>query len=100
VSTDDDQLNFCWDEAKAASNLKKHGVAFESATFVFDDPMALVHEDVFAPGEPRNIIIGLVDDELLTVVFSCPEEALYRIISARPSTPRERRTYEQSFFQS
>jgi len=40
VSTGDD-LHFCWDDRKAASNLKKHGVSFEAATYVFDDPMRL-----------------------------------------------------------
>jgi hypothetical protein len=100
VSTGGDELHFCWDDAKAASNLEKHGVSFESATYVFDDPMRLEQEDVFAQGEYRNIVIGQVDGVLLTVVYSCPEEDLYRIISARASTAHERKTYEQNYLQS
>ena len=34
-------LRFDWDEAKAASNLVKHGVSFEEAATVFGDPLAL-----------------------------------------------------------
>jgi uncharacterized protein len=94
----DDELRFCWDDSKAASNVEKHGVSFETATYVFDDPMRLEHDDVFAEGEYRNIVIGRIDDVLLTVVYSTPEEDLYRIISARLATAHERKTYEQNLF--
>lgn len=90
-----DHLHFCWDARKAASNLKKHGVSFEAATYVFDDPMRLEQEDVFAQGEYRSIVIGQVDDVLLTVVYTSPEEGLYRIISSRLVTAHERKAYEQ-----
>jgi uncharacterized DUF497 family protein len=73
-------------------------VSFETATYVFDDPMRLEHEDVFAEGEYRNIVIGRVEDVLLTVVYSTPEDELYRIISARPSTAHERKEYERNLF--
>lgn len=89
---------FCWDEGKAASNLDKHGVSFEAATFVFDDPMRLEPEDVFARGEYRNIVIGQVDGVVLTVVYSAPEEDLYRIISARIAIAHERKLYEKNLF--
>ncbi|MFC4311758.1 BrnT family toxin [Steroidobacter flavus] len=62
--------------------------------------MRLEHEDVFARGEYRNIVIGRVDGVLLTVVYSCPEADIYRIISARRSTAQERRIYEQNLLQS
>ena len=60
--------------------------------------MRLEHEDVFAEGEYRNIVIGRVEDVLLTVVYSTPEDDLYRIISARPSTAHERNEYERNLF--
>jgi hypothetical protein len=41
VTDDDDDLHFCRDKPKALSNRKKHGVSFESATYVFDDPPRL-----------------------------------------------------------
>jgi uncharacterized protein len=94
--TSGDDLRFCWDDGKAASNLDKHGVSFESATYVFDDPMRLEQEDVFAQSERRNIVIGQVDGVLLTVVCACPDEDICRIISARAATAHERRIYEQN----
>jgi hypothetical protein len=99
ATVDDDELHFCWDDGKAAANLEKHGVSFETATYVFDDRMRLEHEDVFAEGEYRNIVIGRIEDVLLTVVYSTPEDDLYRIISARPSTANERKDYERNLFQ-
>ena len=98
MSIGDDELHFCWDEAKAESNLDKHGVSFAAATFVFDDPMRLEQEDVFARGEYRNIVVGQVDGVVLTVVYAAPEEGLYRIISARVATAHERKAYEQNLF--
>ena len=94
----DDELRFCWDKSKAASNLVKHGVSFEAATYVFDDPMRLEQNDVFAEGAYRNIVVGRVGGVVLTVVYSVPEEDLCRIISARVATAHERKTYEQSLF--
>src|SRR6185437_12952221 len=97
---EDGDQQFCWDDDKAASNLEKHGVSFESATYVFDDPRRLEQLDEFSKGEYRNIVIGQVDGVLLTVVYSTPEEDLYRIVSARQATATERKTYEQNFIQS
>ncbi|HVW68192.1 MAG TPA: BrnT family toxin [Steroidobacteraceae bacterium] len=94
----DDELHFCWDDRKAAANLEKHGVSFETATYVFDDRNRLEQEDGFSEGEYRNLVIGWADDALLTVVYSCPEEDLYRIISARPPLPMSAKTYERNIF--
>lgn len=52
------------------------------------------------PGERRNISIRQAHGVLLTVVYSAPKEALYRIISARQATANERRIYEQNFIPS
>ena len=100
VTDDDDDLQFCWDDAKATSNVAKHGVSFDLATFVFDDPMRLERADVFAEGEYRSIVTGKVGDRIFTVVYTASEDDLYRIISARLATPSERNDYEQDLFQS
>ena len=97
---DDDGLQFCRDDGKATSNLEKHAVSFEAATYVFDDPMRLERDDVFAAGEYRNIVTGRVDDMILTVVYSVPDDNLCRIISARPATAPERKDHEQNSFHS
>lgn len=95
---DGDELRFCWDERKATSNRDKHGVSFELASLVFDDPMRLERTDVFAEGEYRSIVIGKVDGRLLNVVYVDRRDDLYRIISARLATPSERDAYEQDLF--
>ena len=50
---------FDWDENKAKSNLDKHGVSFDEATSVFDDPLFLTFLDTEnSIHEQRFIIIG------------------------------------------
>ena len=52
-------MEFEWDESKAASNLKKHGVSFEEAKTVFDNPLAVIFDDEsHSVDEQREIIIG------------------------------------------
>jgi uncharacterized DUF497 family protein len=38
-------VQFEWDPEKAESNLSKHGVSFEDASFVFGDPLATTVRD-------------------------------------------------------
>ena len=38
-------MQFEWDESKADSNLKKHGVSFQEAASVFRDPLAMTFDD-------------------------------------------------------
>ena len=85
-------MRFVWDEEKAGTNLRKHGVSFEEATTVFADPLALIAED---PGRPEHAwIIGeSALQRVLLVVFL--ETDAVRIISARRATRHERRTYEE-----
>ena len=84
-----------YDPAKAASNLRKHGVSFEEAATALLDSMALAIEDPDAEGERRWVVIGLSDKaRLLTVVYALRRKRI-RLISARSSTKRETRTYAQ-----
>jgi len=86
-------VHFSWDRRKAAMNLRKHGVAFEEATTVFADPLAMFIAD--AVDASRNLIIGesIRRRVLLTVFVECDEKEI-RIISARRTTSHERRNYE------
>ncbi len=51
-------LLFQWDAGKAASNKRKHGIAFEEAMLVFEDPYALFEEDRVVEGETRWLTLG------------------------------------------
>jgi uncharacterized DUF497 family protein len=91
------RIDFDWDPAKAASNVRKHGVAFEEAMTVFRDPLARSILDSEA-GEERWITLGEASTgSLLVVVHSWaeldPERVTVRIISARPPTRNEARQY-------
>lgn len=88
---------FEWDAAKAAENLRKHGVSFEEARTVFGDAYALhVYDGEHSWAEDRFIIIGRSErDRLLSVVYVERVELTLRLVSARRATLRERRTYEE-----
>jgi uncharacterized DUF497 family protein len=47
------KLRFEWDPDKAASNIRKHHVSFETAIRVFADPFALTEHDRIEGGERR-----------------------------------------------
>ena len=88
-------MNYQWDPAKAAANLKKHGVEFADAVGVFDDPGAITIEDPDAAGEQRFLSIGLdVLGRLIVVAFTYRGDDL-RLISARKATRREISIYEK-----
>ncbi|MBT9330586.1 BrnT family toxin [Paracidobacterium acidisoli] len=90
---------FEWDEAKAESNRRKHGVTFEEAMIVFDDPNAVFVEDRMVDGELRWHVIGFAAGTTLLLVahtlHAAPNESkeIVRLISARPATRRERILY-------
>jgi uncharacterized protein len=86
---------FQWDDSKAAQNYANHGVMFEAAREVFNDPFALDWLDESeAYGEARHATIGVADGRLLYVAYTVRGEAI-RIISARAAEPYERRQYHE-----
>ena len=95
-------LRFEWDLAKARTNQRKHGVSFEEALNVFDDPRALVEQDRTddETGELRWRALGLVEGMVLLLVAHTVREEdqdeVIRLISARRATRMERHRYEQT----
>jgi uncharacterized DUF497 family protein len=86
---------FLWDPVKAESNIKDHGVWFEEAATVFDDPLARTVPDVeHSSEEERFVTMGRSDAGVLLVVCHCDRGGRIRIISARFPEPYERRDYE------
>ena len=91
-------LSFEWDQNKAESNARKHGVAFSEAESVFYDEFARLMSDPDSSyGEERFIILGLNSFNNTLVVCHCYREngEKIRIISARKATKHERRKYEE-----
>lgn len=93
-------MYFEWDEEKNAANGGKHGVRFERAVRVFDDPFHLPSMDGRFPGSKRWRTIGYVERDLLLVAHEYWEredgEEVIRIISARKASAGERKLYEEN----
>lgn len=89
-------MEFEWDERKAATNLKKHGVSFHEAGTVFGDTMALTFHDPDHSGiEQRFLTFGLSRSDRLLAVSHTDRGRKIRIISARLMVKHERKIYEE-----
>ncbi|MBD1883497.1 BrnT family toxin [Microcoleus vaginatus] len=89
-------MKFEWEQNKAAVNLSKHGISFEEARTVFDDPL---YVDFYDPDrsdeEDRYIIVGESQQGNLLIVSYTERADFIRLISARKVTRVEREVYEQ-----
>ncbi len=91
-------LRFDWDERKNRANRTKHGIWFEEAQGVFDDPRArLFHDPEHSQEEERFILLGMSFAARVLIVVHCyrEQEQVVRIISARKATRKEAGFYEE-----
>ena len=89
-------LDFEWDEDKAAANLKKHKISFEEAKTVFADSFSITLDDpVHSLDEPRFVDIGESADGEILVVSYAERKQKIRLISCRKATKAERKVYEE-----
>jgi uncharacterized protein len=89
-------MKFDWDENKAASNLFKHGVSFDEAKTVFDDPLYVdFYDPAHSDDEERYLIVGESNQRRLLIVSYTERGRLIRLISAREVTRTEREVYEE-----
>ncbi len=86
---------FEWDEDKAKSNTQKHGVTFEEATEVFFDPFYQTGDASVDATEERDFVIGYTFSQRLLLAVYTERAERTRIISARPATRPERKSYEE-----
>lgn len=87
-------MAFEWDPAKARANLSKHGVDFADAVAVFEDPLALSRPDADVRGEARFVVLGVDAFGRHLVVAFTERGPNTRLISARPASKKERKSYE------
>jgi uncharacterized DUF497 family protein len=91
-------IRFEWDDWKAKENIRKHGIKFEDAVSVFDDPLMRLIFQGIVKGEERWLAIGTARNFLLLLVVHTSEETadteIVRIISARKLENHERGQYE------
>ncbi|MFM9965015.1 MAG: BrnT family toxin [Planctomycetaceae bacterium] len=92
-------MDFEWDDAKAESNKEKHGVTFAEAMTVFADTLSVTGYDPrHSDDEDRFLTMGMSVDGRLLVVSHTDRGHAIRIISARESSRRERKDYEDGNF--
>ena len=87
-------MRFKHDPAKAAANLKKHGVSFSDVEGVLEDPLAITVEDPNAEYEQRFITLGLGSAGELLVLVWTDRNGECRPKSARRPTRKERKHHE------
>ena len=89
-------MQFEWSENKAASNLSKHGVSFEEAKTVFDDPLYVdFYDPDHSEDEERYLIVGESSRGRLLIVSYIERGDSIRLLSARELTRTEREAYEE-----
>ena len=89
-------MEFKWDRNKATANLSKHGVSFDEAKTVFDDPLYVdFYDSNHSYNEHRYIIVGQSQQGHLLIVSYTEQENAIRLISAREATRGEREAYEE-----
>jgi uncharacterized protein len=87
-------MRFEWDNAKAVSNKRKHGISFEDASEAMRDPDVVEDLDTQDEyGEDRMIAYAKLEGQVLVVIYTMRGD-LYRIISARRAEKHERNYYE------
>jgi len=90
-------MEFDWDDGKAQANLAKHGVSFQEAASVFDDPLSITFPDPnHSFAEDRSVIVGHSDRGRLLFVSHTDRENQTRLISAREAMRQEKRVYEEA----
>jgi uncharacterized protein len=88
-------MKFEWNDDKAVRNLSKHGVSFDEAKTVFNDPLYIdFYDPDHSDAEERYLIVGESNRGRLLIVSYLERQNSIRIISARQVTRSEREAYE------
>jgi uncharacterized DUF497 family protein len=95
---DDDVIygDFVWNRKKNEINKAKHGIAFEKAIGIFNDPCLYEvydQKNSEESGEHRVKYIGCLQGILVLVLSATDREEKTRILSARAADPKEERLY-------
>lgn len=85
-------MGFEYDPDKSSANLLKHGIDFEEAQGLWNDP-ALIEIPARVSDEPRWVVIGMIGDKHWSAVITRREENI-RLISVRRSRDEEIGIYE------
>ena len=81
-------MQFEWDEAKRALNLREHGFDFADAHKIFAGLTATYEDDRFRYDEQRFVTLGLLSGVTVSIVHT-EQGGVIRVISFRQATPNE-----------
>jgi uncharacterized DUF497 family protein len=91
-------INFTWDNDKAETNQRKHGISFDEAKTTFNDDFGrMIFDPDHSESEDRFILLGMSCSlKILTVChcYRCNDSEI-RIISARKATKKETSQYRR-----
>jgi uncharacterized DUF497 family protein len=85
-------VEFEYDPAKSLSNARKHGIDFEEAKGLWDDPRAVIGPAKPVGGELRFALLALREGEIWLAVYTL-REGRVRLISVRRASDDERKLY-------
>jgi uncharacterized DUF497 family protein len=85
-------MKFEYDYNKSIANKAKHGIDFEQAQALWDDP-DVIEIPARVTGEPRFLVIGKIKGKFWSAVITYREPDI-RIISVRRSRDEEVAIYE------
>src|SRR3546814_20694943 len=89
-------MRFSWHPAKAESNLRKHGISFETAASAFADPFALSVHDRIEGGEQRWQTLGLAIGRASCRERGCQSVSIWVVAGQLQKQPRTRDRYNRS----
>ena len=87
-------MHFEWDDAKERVNVAKHGIDFATAQRIFDGPVLTWPDTRRDYGEVRHVSVGRVGPGVIVVAHTRRGDR-QRLISARPASRKERRSYHE-----
>jgi len=88
-------VDFKWDESKNKTNIDKRDLDFADAWQIFDAPMLVRIDNRKDYGEERFIGIGFINNLVVVIVFTEPNEQTIRVISLRKALKYEREQFEK-----
>lgn len=89
-------MKFEWDKNKNNKNIHIHGIDFNDANLIFENPMLIKKDTRKDYGEERLVGLGYLFGAVIVIVFTKRPPAI-RVISIRRANKNERKIYEEKF---
>jgi hypothetical protein len=86
-------MKFEYDENKSNSNRSKHGIGFEEAKELWQDPYSFELPSIQSEDEDRFLVLGQIGSKNYTAIITYRDDVI-RIISVRRSREKEIKLYE------